>query len=77
MATLHGGAADSFAQVLKWTMPSREGCGEACERAFDWELTRNDGWDFNVESCSGDYCSGYRGLQDVTVNGNQCMKWTS
>ena len=31
----------------------------------------------SVEKCSGKKCSGYRGYQAMTVNGNICQAWTS
>ena len=33
------------------------------------------GW--NLESCSGDYCAGYRGYQARTVGGLECIDWAA
>ena len=31
----------------------------------------------DVEECSGTNCAGYRGYQNVTVNGKTCQAWAS
>ena len=63
-----------------------EGTGQSCSstngtcHAHDGKGTSVGGTTTTtkvVEECSGDKCTGYRGIQTITMSGYTCMAWAS